>query len=174
LTDVNHSDAEVRNCRFQDNDGGDVGGGLAIRGTSAELTVSNNTLTGNVAKGEGGAIYVDATDSDDVSLVSNIWAYSDGSSGVYLSTDSLATLLSNTGFATAGGGDFGGAASATGTNTSENPLFTSITNNADPDDDDLTLKSASPMVDSGPSDGVWNDKDGSRNDRGYTGGPGAL
>ncbi len=47
----------------------------------------------------------------------------------------------------------------------------------DPSDADITLASGSPAIDSGPLKGGplqdWTDTDGSQNDRGYTGGPGA-
>ena len=73
------------------------------------------------------------------------------------------------------------AAADEGFNLEVDPMFTSFTPNDMPSDDDLTLQAGSPAIDSGPFDGQatevsasWSDVDLSRNDRGYTGGPGGL
>jgi len=47
----------------------------------------------------------------------------------------------------------------------------SFSNDRDPSNDDLNLKSSSPAKDSGPPDAAYNDVDKTRNDRGHTGGP---
>jgi hypothetical protein len=59
-------------------------------------------------------------------------------------------------------------------NLNDNPLYVEYSADGDPDNDVLDLEAGSPAVDSGPSDSEWNDPDGSRNDRGATGGPGAT
>jgi hypothetical protein len=67
-----------------------------------------------------------------------------------------------------------------GENETANPLFRDFSNDGDPSNDDLTLGSGSPATNSGPAAGEgpswytdWADPDGSRNNRGNTGGPGA-
>ncbi|HND34291.1 MAG TPA: hypothetical protein PLA94_30025, partial [Myxococcota bacterium] len=76
-----------------------------------------------------------------------------------------------TAYSTSSGVDFAGEASE---NTLENevadPAFRSWTDD-DTDNDVLTLDASSPARNSGPSDSSYNDHDGSRNDRGATGGP---
>ena len=54
-----------------------------------------------------------------------------------------------------------------------NPELTAYSADGNPDNDDLTLTAQSPEVDAGPPSPDFNDADGSRNDRGATGGPAA-
>jgi hypothetical protein len=76
-----------------------------------------------------------------------------------------------TAYATTSGVDFVGELSeGTNNNTVEDPVFRAWSNDGI-DNDVLTLDTRSPALNSGPSDSAWNDKDGSRNDRGATGGP---
>ena len=173
LVDVADLDGVVRNNFIQDNAAGDRGGGLAIYGSATALTVANNTLFGNTSPGEGAGIWVGADDSSGLVLWSNIIAWSDGPSGLYAAPDAGGDYAWNLGYASADR-DFAGAVSADADNNLvANPEFTAFSDNGDPDDDDLTLQPGSPAVDSGPLNPDWNDPDGSRNDRGATGGPGA-
>jgi hypothetical protein len=59
----------------------------------------------------------------------------------------------------------------TGGNVSVSPGFTSYTDDADADADDLSLSSRSSLVDAGDPDAAYNDADGSVNDMGAYGGP---
>ena len=83
---------------------------------------------------------------------------------------------------TSGGTEFNlGPAEDVGNNFEEDPRFADWdTSASDPSGYDLSLQATSPARDSGPVNGEgppgytdWADPDTTRNDRGYTGGPGA-
>ena len=64
-----------------------------------------------------------------------------------------------------------------GFNDENDPLFVNFSDDNDPSNDDLTLQLSSPALLSGPFDGQgptnytsWSNPDGTRNNRGYTGG----
>lgn len=56
-------------------------------------------------------------------------------------------------------------------NVTVNPGFTSYTDDADADSDDLSLRATSTLIDAGNPDAAYDDPDGSRNDMGAFGGP---
>ena len=179
--DFRAPDGVVRNNRVQDNVAGGVGGGLGFVGSEAALQVHNNTLTGNAATGEGGGIAVDPTgDASRVDLQNNLLHSNDGASALYAAAGSGAACAYTTVFGTASGVHFGGALGDGGgqpteiTNRVRNPVFTAFTDNGDPDDDDLSLGGASPEINDGNPDPSFDDPDGSRNDRGYLGGPESI
>ena len=67
-----------------------------------------------------------------------------------------------------------------GLNEEQDMQYTEVTLDGTPINDDLSLLLSSPAINSGPIQGTgpgfytnWTDVDGSRNDRGYTGGSGA-
>lgn len=173
LQDIVDDDAVFRNMTVMENDGGSVGGGIAISGETAALRVANSTLTGNAATDAGAGIHVASTSASGIDLVGNIVAWSDGGSGIETQPDSGARVRYCLGYSTSPGADFAGGAEVDADgNLSDNPLFVSWDDDGDPDDD-LALSSGSPAIDAGPPDASFDDPDGSRNDIGVTGGPAA-
>ena len=71
------------------------------------------------------------------------------------------------------GGNYSGITDPTGTygNISEDPLFTDVTADGDPFNDDWTLAVGSPCIDAGNPDAAYDDADLTRNDMGAFGGP---
>lgn len=172
FTDIDDVNSVVRNLFIQDNEAALTGGGVSIAGGDAAFVFGNNTLTGNMAGGEGGGLSVEADDASAMVVWSNLVIASFGDSGLYVAEGAGASVAWCTAYLTASGVEFGGEAVAgSNDNTEENPLFTSFSNDGDPDDDDLSLRSTSPARNSGPDTSIWDDVDGSTNDRGATGGP---
>lgn len=177
IEDTELEDGWLRNLVLTDNRATGDGGGVSIR--DSRILVANNTLLWNTAGDEGGGLYVgDRWEWDEGGpwLWSNIVAWSDGTSGVSAGTGaSVAYTLawSNAGddLALTHGAD-------DGENTVADPLFVAVSDDGDPGNDDLTPGAGSPAIDAGPETGGpsgydWADADGSRNDRGVTGGAGA-
>ncbi|HHO51163.1 MAG TPA: hypothetical protein ENK18_09905 [Deltaproteobacteria bacterium] len=183
LRDVDSPQGLVRANRIQDNVADNGGGGIAVLGGSGEpsaVQIHNNTLAGNEAtNGEGAGIWVDASLSDGVSLISNVLRTNDGASALYVLPGAGAVVSYNTGFGTNSGIHFAGEiGDGTGapldpTNAVRNPLLVSFSDDNDPTNDDLTLQASSPEIDDGPAGPLFTDTDGTRNDRGHTGGPAA-
>jgi predicted outer membrane repeat protein len=146
------------------------GGGLSVTSVS-DVAVSNITLVNNTAT-NGAAVYV----QDEGVLFTNLLAmFNAGSTGCFQQglSDTFAITYSTV-FSTVGQ-DWGGGCDADAAgNTTVNPLFTSLDDDAEWDDDTLTLASGSPARNSGDPDDSFDDADGSRNDRGHTGGPTAA
>ena len=165
----------VRNNTVQNNLSGGAGGGIALIGEGTSVLVANNTLTENSAL-SGGGIEIGADVAEGASVLSNIVADSAGADAVHLAEGSPAEVDYNTVWATAAGVDFdytGDVDSMGPSNTSEDPLFTAYTADGDPTNDDLSLGVDSPAINTGPIDAAFDDADGTRNDRGATGGPAA-
>ncbi|MEL6342032.1 MAG: MopE-related protein [Myxococcota bacterium] len=181
IAGVNDEDSVVRNNRIQDNTAAGDGGGIAITGENAALVLANNTFFANVASdGEGGGLFMGATSASGVAVWSNVLYANRGDSGLYVAPGSGASAAYNLAFLNPGADLAVGAGEDDGDNVADDPLFTDDINDGDPSNDDLSLRGTSPGVDSGPTDGdgpsgytEWNDLDGSRNDRGFTGGGGA-
>lgn len=182
LSVVNLADDEavLRNLVVADNVAGANGGGVAVTGSVAAFLLANSTLVGNVAPGEGAGLLVDVTDAAGLHAWSNLVGWSDGASGVWVGPTAGGSVAYTLAYATTSGTDLDLGGADAGENASENPLFTAFSNDGDPTDDTLSLAAGSPARNSGPVDGEgpatypdWNDPDGSRNDRGATGGPGA-
>lgn len=172
MNEITDGTSVFRNNRVQENDGGSVGGGLAITGGTAAFTVANSTFAGNESSGDGGGIHVASTVASGLDLVSNVVAWSDGGSGIGVPEGSGATVRYCLAYATSPGNDFEGGASVDDEgNLSDNPSFQTWSDNDDATDDDLAPGRSSPMVDAGPDDSAFDDLDGSRNDLGHTGGP---
>lgn len=172
LTDVDDPDGVLSNLFVQDNEATVAGAGLSVTGDVAALTLANLTLTGNAADGEGGGLYIDADDASGLVAWSNLVIASYGESGLYVAPGSGADVAWCTSYFTASGVEFSGEVEAgSNENTEENPAFRDFSNNGDPTDDDLDLSTGSPARNSGPDATGWEDTDGSRNDRGATGGP---
>ncbi len=188
LADVNAPSSILRNNWFQDNYAGQTGGGINISGSSAALLIANNTLVDNTAAASGGedhgaAIHVQTENSSGLAIWSNLFAWNDGRSALKVPVGSGASVAYNSAEFTSGGTEFDiGPLEDVGNNVEEDPRFTLWDPGAaDPSGYDLSLQGSSPARDSGPVDGegpagytTWSDGDGSRNDRGMTGGPGAT
>ena len=187
LADVNVSDGVIRNSWFHDNLAGSSGGGIALTGSSVSLIVANNTLVDNTSNGttgtdEGAGMNVLTENNAGLYVWSNIFAWNNGRSALAIPPGSGASVAYNSAEFTSGGTEFNlGPAEDVGNNFEEDPRFADWdTSASDPSGYDLSLQSTSPARDSGPVNGegppgytAWADPDTTRNDRGYTGGPGA-
>jgi hypothetical protein len=180
-TNVAAADGFLRNLWVQENSSTGSGGGLYLGGATTQLLVANSTVVTNTASGVGGGIHVDADDASGLFCGGNIVAWSTAASGFEVRAGVGGTYVSNTAFATAGiDADFVGDIDSTAHgNRIQNPEFMNLTLDSVPNDD-LSLDSGSPSRNSGPVDDAgppfyssWNDLDGTLNDRGATGGPGA-
>ena len=170
--------ALVRNVVTQGNSAGEEGGAIAVSGGSS-IVIANNTLVADRAGGEGGALWVGDDPAHDTHVWSNVIAYAGGESGLWVADTSAASVAYTLGWGAEGAElvlpdhvDDGG-------NLAADPLFVAFSDD-DVANDDLAPLPASPAIDAGPVDGegpasyrAWADPDGSRNDRGATGGPGA-
>ncbi|MDP2311127.1 MAG: choice-of-anchor D domain-containing protein [Pseudomonadota bacterium] len=170
----------LRNLLVVGNRAAEEGGGVAVTGVPTGLVVANNTIVGNDAGGYGGGLYVRTDFGASLYVASNIVAWSGGSNGVWASDDSGPSVVYTLAYGNAGEDLSVGDAWEAGGNLVADPLFTTWSDDGNAENDVLTLDPASPALDSGPQNGegppgyrAWNDLDGSRNDRGYTGGPGA-
>lgn len=182
MTGVEDPNSLFRNLIMIDNIAGSAGGGISATGSSAAFQLMNSSLVGNKSDDDGAGLYLAVTDATDTWIWSNLFYFNDGASGLYVTEDSGASVAYNLSFATTAGSDFNyvmGSAEDAGDNLSEDPALSGFVNNGDPSDDDLSLTSSSPARNSGPQSGEgpegyeWADVDGSRNDRGATGGQGA-
>lgn len=174
FTNLADDTSRLRNVVGYGNDGGTVGGALYITGSQAAFELSNNTFVENRATGDGGAVMIDSSNTVGLSLVGNLAAWNNGTSGVHVSSAGLSAGY-NLVFATSSGLDFGGVIDdGASENISENPEFIEFSPGDAAEDVDLGLESTSPARDTGPPDSSYDDVDGTRNDRGHTGGPGAT
>ncbi|MFT5681749.1 MAG: hypothetical protein ACI8RZ_002661 [Myxococcota bacterium] len=188
---VSGGSAMVQDGRVWKNTAGENGGGLYVSSVSDSL-LSNLWIQGNTALGQGGGVALggggvlaNATLLDNTAL----------SGGGVAATDDAEVWSSIVGYAT-GGGILGGPdttiaysllygngaydLSATGAateNLTSDLLLADYSGTQEPSDTDITPTKGSPAIDSGPTTGGplsdWTDTDGTTNDRGYTGGPGA-
>ena len=154
------------------------GGGIAISGENGVGMIANSTFVDNQAMEQGGAISldVDATSGGNY-LWSNIFAYSDGLSGVYVSEGAAGNIGYNICWIPSSGCLNVPTTAMVDQNLELDPLFSLFIDDSALVGDDLTLQSGSSAIDSGPVDGLgpayytsWQDEDGTQNDRGYTGG----
>jgi parallel beta-helix repeat protein len=182
LSEVEDPTGFVRNNIVADNQASGAGGGIMVTGSGATFMLVNNTITHNSAGRDGAGIDVDSPDAMGLYIWSNLLAWNSGPAGIHVFDGNGADVAYNSVFATSSGIALDvRPAEDGGSNNEDDPLFLDFTNDSDPTNDDLGLELASPVRDSGPADGegpgtysVWHDPDGSRNDRGYTGGTGAL
>jgi len=170
----------LRNNLVRDNSSATNGGGVAFSGSAASIVFANNNVLSNSAPGEGAGVAVDVAGADGFYAWSNIIAWSEGASGAYVRAGAGGSFAYNLAYATSSGTDWALDAADAGENEVGDPLFRSYTNNGPPEADNLQLSSSSPARNSGPTDGEgpagytsWADPDGTRNDRGGYGGPGA-
>ncbi len=184
LSDVDDPDGYVRNSWFVDNEGGERGAGIAVDGNEAALMIANNTLAGNAnyaTNRDGGGIWIGVESAPELYAWSNIVSHTEAASGIYSEAFNEADIRYNLVFSTASGINYDIDECPTcGNITNEDPYYVDFNHDGDATNDDLTLQAVSPAVDAGPSDGegpdsytIWADLDGSQNDMGATGGPGA-
>ena len=127
-----------------------IGGGISCDRCFA--TVINDTITANMAV-HGGGIFVDSGSVRIINLI--LWQNEDDLYFKQLSPSSRPD------HSNIGDGDLRGING----NISADPLFT------DPENGDFRLQPGSPCINSGNSELIYNDTDGSRNDMGAYGGP---
>lgn len=169
--------------------------GAAIAVDGGALTLENVVSAWNEASGEGGGAWLE---NGSLSADQVTWGEDDAPTGGILSAAGTGALSlrnsilfgANVGTCVTladgaslsasygnmddcGGGRVSGGTDPTGSsgNITSDPLFTSVTDDGDPDNDDWTLRSASPSVDAG--DPSTTDADGSRADQGAFGGAGS-
>ncbi|MEQ1502129.1 MAG: MopE-related protein [Myxococcota bacterium] len=180
LRDVGSLGGNVRASRFQDNVAQGGGGGIAVVGASGAIRIANNTIAANEAvAGDGSAIWVSVGFGAGLELLGNVVHSNDGASAVSVDSGGTAVATYNTAYLTNSGIHFAGEiGDGSGfaldpTNVVRDPQLAAVSDDGNPDNDDLTLQGGSPEIDDGPPFAELNDPDGSRNDRGYTGGPAA-
>lgn len=149
------ADGDLRNNVIANNNGGEDygGGGLWIGGTGHSTNLINNTIGGNTSVLSGGGIRLFA---GVLNAQGNIVWGNDASAGF----DQVGGVSANLHF------DYGCTSqdlAGTGNITSY-PQFT---------EQNLELPGVSQCVDAGNPEAQWNDTDGTRNDMGCYGGPGA-
>ncbi len=176
LDDVH--DGLVRNSVVQGGAAGEEGGAVAVSGCTS-LVLANSTLLDNAAGGEGGALWIDTEPGCATYAWSNLVAWSSGWSGVWVAETAEASVAYTLGWGDKGAELDVPASADAGGNLVGDPRFAAFSNDGQANDD-LSLGTDSPAIDAGPPDGTgpaghqdWADADGSRNDRGHTGGPGA-
>jgi hypothetical protein len=180
LVGADVSEGVVRNNWFHDNLAGQTGGGLDISGNRAGFVLANNTFGCNRATGEGADVRVDASTATDLWVLANAAAFSTGDSSIYVAPGAGANVDWNTGYGVTSNVNFDVEGTTGGDdNTESNPVF--ATWDCDPAVADITPGAASPLIDTGPESPTgpawyttWLDSDGSRNDRGATGGAGVT
>ncbi len=148
------ADGDIRNNVIANNDGGQAygGGGLWIGGTGHSTTLINNTIGGNTSVLTGGGIRLFAGVLDGHGNI--VWG-NEANSG----TDQIAGESNNVHLS------YGCVEGDLGHHEIEvYPGF---------DTHNLTLNPNSLLINSGDPDPAWNDPNGSRNDIGCYGGPGA-
>lgn len=176
LVDIAAGDVFLRASSLLDNTAGGRGGGVAYSGSRAAGLAANLTVAGNRSASGGAGIDVDATDASALFVASNILLFNDGPFGLY-ADGSGASVAYSVVYGTSSGSDFEiGAAEDGGDNLTDNAELRGYSNDGDPTNDDLRLAAGSVCIDSGPLGGGpsgydWSDTDGTRNDRGSTGGP---
>ena len=180
ITGLEDASSILRNLYVQDNVAGTAGGGIAVTGDEAGFLLANSTIVANKADDEGAGFYAEIDSGAEMLVWSNLLYYNNGASGLYITDGSGASAAYNVAFSTTSGINYTlGETEDAGDNLEADPVFVQFSNDGEPAKDDLSLDSGSPATDAGPTNGeglsgyVWQDTDGSRNDRGATGGQGA-
>jgi len=145
---------------------GYCGGAMANGGT---LNETNVTHAGDDSV-SGGQVCATAASS---AAITDTIVYGATGLGVYSSGGSLINLTYNDVYGNTLG-NYSGVTDPTGTsgNLSANPLFSAWTDDGNSANDDITLGSGSPAINTGDTSSTMFDPDGSRNDMGAYGGPG--
>ena len=159
----------LRNMHVQGNHA-EQGGGIWIGGAQSVGIIANSTFVDNSQ-----AIAIDSQSSSGGNYVwSNIFGY-DG--GLFLGNSSAGSASYNLCWQVLEPCLDMESHMDAGENITADPIFSNFIDDGALVGDDLSLEVGSPAVNTGPLDGegplyfqTWTDGDGSRNDRGYTGG----
>ncbi|NIS37812.1 DUF1565 domain-containing protein [Candidatus Saccharibacteria bacterium] len=170
--EVTHSDVLVQNCIFIDNYAVQ-GGGLALRNADARIT--NNIFKDNKAVGFGGAVFSSQSSTQFINnTIYDNYCINHGG-GLVIQDPVLENIQNNIFFQNSASTGDPRISIVTGDSSNVNnqynflwfgnmnPRFISTTN--------LHLRPDSPCIDAGNPEPVFNDVDGSRNDKGAYGGP---
>lgn len=165
---------EIQNNFFARNSG--THGGAITAYNSGDINYFNNLFLNNSATKYGSVYY--GYKSSGLFSSDSIYLSSTSKAALFLSSASLTTEYVNL-----YGSGFSGATTSTylkalGVSTCStcvfgDPLWGLFTNDGDETNDDFSLSSTSPLIDTGSPDSDRLDVDGSRNDIGITGGPDA-
>ena len=140
--------AAMYNCLIVGNGSADVAG--AVMCDEGGGTLINNTIVSNAGKSSVGGIAWRSPGSIPTVLNCIVWGNGDDLSNVTAAYSQIEDGDAGTG------------------NGSANPLFTNTATR------DYSLSASSPCINTGHPGAEYNDRDGTRNDKGYTGGPYAL
>ena len=158
--------SQLSNLWFHGNEAVSSGGGIAM---GEGVVLLNSTLLDNTASSGGG---IDASGSSWV--WSNIVGYNAGGG---IQSSSEVSVAYNLAYGSSGQDSDLSRGRDDGNNDVADLMLTSYTGTEGPSDANITPAKGSPAIDSGPTTGGplddWTDTDGTTNDRGYTGGPGA-
>ncbi len=169
---VSSSRPQLTNVVIQGNEAGARGGGFYESYSNAELV--NVTLAGNRAGTDGGGFFAHF---NSVPVITNtIFAFNsaqEAGDNIYIHEASSVDLSYNLYFTEAGGAAGLEGTTAAVTDIVADPLFVDDPTDGDVADDDYHLQAGSPAIDAGQPGPTYNDPDGSRNDIGAYGGPGA-
>ncbi|MBN1560451.1 right-handed parallel beta-helix repeat-containing protein [candidate division KSB1 bacterium] len=164
---ISTSGSIVRNNLFDDSSGSS----LMVADINTDVSVVNNTFV-NASNTNASAIQTAYLNTHDLlpRIENNIIAYNYW--GIHDNNSDREHILFVTGFITY----WQNSAGNTGGYSSGNDLFGPGCFDADPQFESVTtgdycLQAGSPCINSGYPEARFNDVDGSRNDRGYTGGP---
>ncbi len=152
---VNYDDTRVTNNIIAMNSGGQDygGGGLWLNGNTQTCTAANNTIVGNFSAGRGGGIRGGGMTLDGTNNV--VW----GNRSVQIGPQISGNAVTHCEYCCVAGGYTGEG------NITEHPDFVATA---------LALAPQSPCRNAGHPDSLYNDRDGSRNDIGSSGGPDAA
>ncbi len=163
---------ELTNLVIADNTTGDRGAGVLLRDTVDPVVITNVTLVDNASSVGGAAVHLDT--GGGLEMSSSILAFNNGEAGIDTEDAAAQPSLAYCDVWDNAAADYGAnTQDVTGVdgNVSADPLFTSVSNDADWTNDDWSLDAASPCIDAGDPDAALNDPDGTRNDMGAYGGP---
>ncbi len=141
--------------------------GIVLEGSPEAGDASPHILNNTIVTGSGAGIR--CADQAFPAIGNNIIAFN-SDFGVLCQGSSVPTLSYNDVYGNTPE-DFGGRCTASDTDMSVDPGFTTFTNDGNPDNDDLHTSSDSPTHDAGNPFPEYDDPDGSRNDLGAYGGP---
>ena len=179
---IQASPSVISNAQFQDNLSWTYGGAVSSLGDLGGFVLTNSTFVANFAAEEGGDLYLWPDFSPDGFWVwSNISTLAYGAEAMFVGDGVQSSFAFNSCYSPSTGVCYQTPEeSDAGFNDNLDPQFVSFSDDNDPTNDDLSLQSTSPMLNSGPFDGqgpnenlIWLNADGTRNHRGHNGGPNA-